>query len=76
MKRKQPKGTKEESGSGERKRSTEQLRISELEKELETMRLRAQLYLKIIEVSSEEIGEDLLKKTGIGLLNPPEGKGG
>ena len=47
-------------------RSTEQDRISELEKQLAESRLREQLYLRIISLSSEEYGEDLLKKTGIG----------
>ena len=47
-------------------RSTEQDRISELEKQLAESRLREQLYLRIIALSSEEYGEDLLKKTGIG----------
>lgn len=49
-------------------RSTEQDRISELEKQLAQSRQREQLYLRVISLSSEEIGEDLLKKTGIGLL--------
>lgn len=54
---------------GNLKRSTEQDRISELEKALALSRQREQLYLRIITVSSEELGEDLLKKTGLGLLN-------
>ena len=48
------------------RRSTEQERISELEKQLAISRQREQLYLRVIEISSEELGEDLLKKTGIG----------
>jgi transposase-like protein len=52
------------------KRSEEQDRISELEKALALSRQREQLYLRIITVSSEELGEDLLKKTGLRLLNP------
>jgi transposase-like protein len=76
MKGTQEKVKNEESSRAEAKRSTEQLRISELEKELETMRLRAQLYLKIIEVSSEDLGEDLLKKTGIALSKVPTVKDG
>jgi transposase len=76
MKRAKRKESQEEVPAEKSKRSTDQLRISELEKEVETMRLRAALYLKIIEISSEQIGEDLLKKTGIGLLNPPEGTAG
>jgi transposase-like protein len=52
------------------KRSVEQDRISELEKALALSRQREQLYLRIITVSSEELGEDLLKKTGLRLLNP------
>lgn len=58
------------------KRSVEQDRISELEKALALYRQREQLYLRIITVSSEDIGEDLLKKTGIGLLNPSAVKDG
>jgi hypothetical protein len=52
------------------KRSVEQDRISELEKALALSRQREQLYLRVITVSSEDIGEDLLKKTGLRLLNP------
>ena len=70
MKREKIKPIKEKAPVEKVKRSIDQARISELEKELETLRLRAQLYLRIIEVSSEDIGEDLLKKTGIGLLTP------
>lgn len=44
------------------KRSVEQDKISELEKALALSRQREQLYLRIITVSSEELGEDLLKK--------------
>ena len=51
-----------------RSRQTEQDRISELEKQLAISRQREQLYLRIIELGSEDIGEDLLKKIGIGLL--------
>jgi len=58
------------------KRSVEQDRISELEKALALSRQREQLYLRVITVSSEEIGEDLLKKTGLGLLNPSVVKDG
>jgi transposase-like protein len=58
------------------KRSTEQDRISELEKALALSRQREQLYLRVITVSSEELGEDLLKKTGLRLLNPPAVKDG
>jgi transposase len=58
------------------KRSVEQDRISELEKALALSRQREQLYLRIITVSSEDIGEDLLKKTGLGLLNPSAVKDG
>lgn len=61
---------------GKPKRSTEQDRISELEKALALSRQREQLYLRVITVSSEEIGEDLLKKTGLGLLNPSVKKDG
>lgn len=58
------------------KRSADQDRISELEKALALSRQREQLYLRVITVSSEEIGEDLLKKTGLGLLNPSVVKDG
>ena len=58
------------------KLSLEHLRISELEKALAISRQREQLYLRIITVSSEELGEDLLKKTGLGLLKPPVEKDG
>ena len=57
-------------------RSVEQDRISELEKQLAQSRQREQLYLRVIEISSEEIGEDLLKKTGIGLSKSLAQKGG
>jgi transposase-like protein len=59
-----------------RSRLTEQDRISELEKQLAISRQREQLYLRIIEVSGEELGEDLLKKIGIGLLGRQAEKGG
>lgn len=59
-----------------RSRLTEQERISELEKQLSVSRQREQLYLRIIEVSSEDLGEDLLKKIGIGLLGRQAEKGG
>lgn len=49
----------------QRRRRIEQERISELEKALDTARSREQLYLRIIELSSEQVGEDLLKKTGM-----------
>ncbi len=58
------------------KRSAEQDRISDLEKALALSRQREQLYLRVITVSSEALGEDLLKKTGLGLLNPPAQKDG
>ena len=58
------------------KRSTEQDRISDLEKQLAFSRQREQLYLRIITVSSEDLGEDLLKKTGLGLLKLPVVKDG
>ena len=58
------------------KLSLEHLRISDLEKALAISRQREQLYLRIITVSSEELGEDLLKKTGLGLLKPPVEKDG
>jgi transposase-like protein len=49
-------------------RSAEQDRISELEKQLAQSRQREQIYLRVITLSSEQLGEDLLKKTGIGSL--------
>jgi transposase-like protein len=49
----------------QRRRRIEQERISELEKALDTARSREQLYLHIIELSSKQVGEDLLKKTGM-----------
>lgn len=52
------------------RRSTEQERISELEKQLAVSRQREQLYLRVIDISSKDLGEDLLKKTGIGLSKP------
>lgn len=58
------------------KRSTEQDRISDLEKALSLSRQREQLYLRVISVSSEEFGEDRLKKTCLRLLNPPAQKDG
>ncbi len=63
-------------GEVKNKQSLEHLRISELEKALAISRQREQLYLRIIKVSSEELGEDLLKKTGLGLLKPPVAKDG
>jgi transposase-like protein len=48
-------------GEVKNKQSLEHLRISELEKALAISRQREQLYLRIIKVSSEELGEDLLK---------------
>lgn len=47
-----------------RQRRYEQDRISELEYELEQARLRVRLYACAIEVASEEMGVDLLKKIG------------
>lgn len=47
-----------------RQRRYEQERISELEQELELARLRVRLYACAIEVASEEMGVDLLKKIG------------
>ncbi len=47
-----------------RQRRYEQLRISELEAQLEEARQRVQLYALALEVISEEAGEDLLKKNG------------
>lgn len=83
MKRAQKKATKELSAVHEtptadvkKKRSIEQDRISELEKALAISRQREQLYLRIIRVSSEDLGEDLLKKTGLTLLKPPAVKDG
>lgn len=83
MKRAQKKVTKESSAVHEtptadvkKKRSIEQDRISELEKALAISRQREQLYLRIITVSSEDLGEDLLKKTGLTLLKPPAVKDG
>jgi transposase-like protein len=52
-------------GVSKRQRSEEQERISELEGQLAKEKLRQQLYLRIIELASEEYGEDLLKKIGI-----------
>jgi transposase-like protein len=49
----------------QRRRRIEQERISELEKALDTARSREHLYLRIIELASEQVGEDLLKKTGM-----------
>jgi transposase-like protein len=46
----------------------EQERISELEAQLEKEKLRQLLYLRIINLASEEYGEDLLKKIGIAQL--------
>ena len=63
-------------GEAKNKLSLEHLRISELEKALAISRQREQLYLRIITVTSEELGEDLLKKTGLGLLKPPVAKDG
>jgi transposase-like protein len=51
-----------------RQRRYEQERISELEQELELARLRVRLYACAIEVASEEMGVDLLKKIGGRLL--------
>lgn len=83
MKRAQKKVTKESSAvhktpsaDVKKKRSVEHDRISELEKALAISRQREQLYLRIITVSSEELGEDLLKKTGLTLLKPPAVKDG
>ena len=67
MKRKGKKEIIEAQNTPKPIRSVEQDRISELEKQLAQSRQREQLYLRVIEISSEEIGEDLLKKTGIGL---------
>jgi transposase-like protein len=50
----------------------EQDRISELEAQLEKEKLRQRLYLRIIEIASEEQGEDLLKKIGIEQLKVPK----
>lgn len=47
-----------------KQRRYEQERISELEQELELARLRVRLYACAIEVASEEMGVDLLKKIG------------
>lgn len=47
-----------------RQRSYEQLRISELESQLEEARQRVQLYAIALNLFSEEAGEDLLKKNG------------
>lgn len=47
-----------------RQRSYEQLRISELESQLEEARQRVQLYAIALNLVSEEAGEDLLKKNG------------
>ena len=47
-----------------RQRSYEQLRISELESQLEEARQRVQLYAIALTLVSEEAGEDLLKKNG------------
>lgn len=60
----------------QRRRRMEQERISELEKALDTARSREQLYLRIIELSSEQVGEDLLKKTGMRLCVPPVPRAG
>jgi transposase len=59
-----------------RSRQTEQERISELEKQLAVSRQREQLYLRVIELSSEELGEDLLKKIGIRLFKEQAEKAG
>ena len=59
-----------------RSRMTDQERISELEKQLAISRQREQLYLRVIEVSSKDLGEDLLKKIGIGLLQEQVKKDG
>ncbi len=67
MKRKGKKAIIEAQNEPKPLRSVEQDRISELEKQLAQSRQREQLYLRVIEMSSEEIGEDLLKKTGIEL---------
>ena len=67
MKRKGKKEIMSVQSQPKSRRSEEQDRISELEKQLAQSRQREQLYLRVIEVSSEELGEDLLKKTGIGL---------
>lgn len=69
VKEKKKKVVKGETAPPKLRRSTEQERISELEKQLSISRQREQLYLRVIEITSEETGEDLLKKTGIGLWN-------
>ena len=71
MKRKGIKGKKdilETIAKSKPLRSAEQDRISELEKQLAQSRQREQIYLRVITLSSEQLGEDLLKKTGIGSL--------
>jgi transposase-like protein len=57
--------TEAEQTKHQRRRRIEQERISELEKALDTARSREHLYLRIIELASEQVGEDLLKKTGM-----------
>ena len=47
-----------------RQRNHEQLRISELEQQLDEARARAQLYSLALQLLSEEAGEDLSKKSG------------
>jgi transposase-like protein len=60
----------------QRRRRIEQERISELEKALDTARSREHLYLRIIELASQQVGEDLLKKTGTRLSVLPVQKDG
>jgi transposase-like protein len=73
---KPPLSAEAEQTKHQRRRRIEQERISELEKALETSRSREQLYLRILELSSEQVGEDLLKKTGMRLCAPPVPRAG
>jgi transposase-like protein len=76
MKKKPVLSAEAEQTKHQRRRRIEQERISELEKALDTARSREHLYLRIIELASEQVGEDLLKKTGMRSFVLPAPKDG